>query len=60
MAKYESVDDVRAEKRREDTLRDLGFEVVRWTWPELFRFETVVARFERALRRIRSAPGRWL
>ncbi|WP_138999330.1 type IV toxin-antitoxin system AbiEi family antitoxin domain-containing protein [Rhodococcus zopfii] len=57
MAKYEGVDDVRAEKRREDALRDLGFEVVRWTWPELFRFETVVARFERALRRIRSAPS---
>jgi len=60
MVKYEEVGDVRAEKRREDALRDLGFEVVRWTWPELFRFETVVARFGRALRRIRSAPSQTL
>ncbi|MGX4708513.1 hypothetical protein [Rhodococcus ruber] len=44
---------VRREKLREDALRDLGFEVVRWTWAELFRFPTVVARFERAVARSR-------
>lgn len=31
-SKYTSVDDLYAEKRREERLRDLGFEVVRWDW----------------------------
>ncbi|NGP06858.1 hypothetical protein G6038_15490 [Rhodococcus sp. 14C212] len=44
---------VRREKLREDALRDLGFEVVRWTWADLFRFPTVIARYERAVARSR-------
>jgi very-short-patch-repair endonuclease len=31
-SKYTSVGDFYAEKRREERLRDLGFEVVRWDW----------------------------
>ncbi len=55
MIKYDEggSDAVRREKRREDTLRDLGYEVVRWTWAELFGFERVRARFERAVARSR-------
>ncbi|MFZ2526089.1 MAG: hypothetical protein WAX14_00310, partial [Rhodococcus sp. (in: high G+C Gram-positive bacteria)] len=44
---------VRREKLREDAIRDLGFEVVRWTWPELFRFDVVADRFARAVDRAR-------
>lgn len=36
-AKYESVEDLYAEKRREERLRALGFEVVRWDWQAAFR-----------------------
>ncbi|MBP2210272.1 hypothetical protein JOJ87_000616 [Rhodococcus ruber] len=57
MVKYGTVDDVRAEKHREDALRDLGLQVVRWTWPELFRFDVVVERLRRAVHRSRSAPS---
>jgi hypothetical protein len=39
------------EKLREDALRDLGRQVVRWIWAELSRFEVVVDRLERAFRR---------
>ena len=51
-----------AEKRREDRLRDLGFEVVRWTWaeldrPEMFRAK-IVRAFERAAHRFRL-PTTW-
>lgn len=55
MVKYDEggVDALRSEKRREDALRDLGFEVIRWTWPELFRFDVVHARFGRAVARSR-------
>lgn len=42
-----------AEKQREDAIRDLGFEVVRWNWAELDRFEVVAQRFERAVSRYR-------
>lgn len=44
---------VRREKLREDAIRDLGFEVVRWTWPELFRFDVVRDRLDRAASRAR-------
>jgi hypothetical protein len=44
-------DVVFAEKRREDALRDLGFEVVRWTWDELWPFDEVVGRIRRAFAR---------
>lgn len=35
--KYESVEDLYREKRREERLRDLGFEIVRWDWPTAYR-----------------------
>ena len=41
-------DAVAAEKYREDRLRDEGLRVVRWIWPELDDFDTVVARLLRA------------
>lgn len=41
-------DVVYAEKLREDRLRDLGWQVVRWRWDELGRPEVVVRRLERA------------
>ena len=40
-----------AEKRREDALRDLGFQVVRWTWDELRPFDVVAERLRRAFAR---------
>ena len=42
------------EKRREDRLRDLGFEVVRWIEPELRRPAIILARFEAAAARARA------
>lgn len=55
MGKYDvgGRESVRREKHREDALRDLGFEVVRWTWADLDRFDVVVARFMRAVERSR-------
>lgn len=44
---------VHREKLREDAIRALGFEVVRWTWADLFRFEAVHARLVRAAGRAR-------
>lgn len=41
-----------AEKRREDALRALGLEIVRWTWQEaVHRPAVLAAHFERARRR---------
>lgn len=37
--KYASVADLYAEKRREERLRDLGFEVVRWDWSSAYHPE---------------------
>lgn len=58
LAKYQDVRDLRAEKLREDRLRELGYEVVRLTWadlndPRVVR-RKVAAALERARRR-RSA-----
>ncbi|KOS57317.1 hypothetical protein [Rhodococcus rhodochrous] len=59
MGKYRSSDPgasaetVRREKLREDAIRAQGYEVVRWTWPELFRFDDVCARIDAAARRRR-------
>lgn len=39
------------EKRREDALRDLGLQVVRWYWNELCPFDEVAARLRRAFDR---------
>jgi very-short-patch-repair endonuclease len=44
-------DAVVAEKRREDRLRELGYEVVRLTWQELARPELILARIRAALAR---------
>ena len=44
-------DVVWAEKRREDALRDLGWQVVRWTWADLLQPWLVVDRLHRAFRR---------
>lgn len=43
-----------AEKRREDGIRELGFEVVRLTWADLHRPEVVRARVEAAITRGRA------
>ncbi len=44
-------DVVFAEKRREDALRNLGYEVVRWTWDELRLSDAVAVRIRRAFAR---------
>jgi hypothetical protein len=46
-----SGDVVYAEKLREDALRDLGYQVVRWTWGELWPFDAVFERIRRAFAR---------
>jgi very-short-patch-repair endonuclease len=49
LGKYQSREDLIAEKRREDRLRALGWVVVRWTWDEVFRNPRAVAeRIRRA------------
>jgi hypothetical protein len=40
-----------AEKQREDALRDLGWQVVRWTWADLDREVLLADRLHRAFRR---------
>lgn len=49
--KYVDRRDLVAEKLREDAVRDLGLEVIRWTWADLSRFEVVAQRFDRAATR---------
>jgi len=57
--KYTSVADLYAEKRREDRLREAGYEVVRYTWDDaLHRPETIAARVLRAFARSRSTGRR--
>ncbi|KAA0024190.1 hypothetical protein [Antrihabitans cavernicola] len=48
-------DAVYLEKLREDSLRDMGWEMVRWNWADLTRPAEVRARFERAFARRRAA-----
>ena len=60
-AKYQNVQDLYLEKRREERLRDLGFEVVRWDWasarhPERGLLDALGRAFERG-RLNRLAPG---
>ena len=49
-----ATDVVVREKRREDLLRALGWQVVRWVWDDLYRFgpiaEELLAAFERGRR----------
>ena len=52
--KYENRDDLFAEKRREDTLRSWGYEVVRVTWADLSHPERVARLIEAARRRSRA------
>ncbi len=42
------------EKRREDRLRELGLEIVRPVWADLYRDEAIAARYHRAFARSRS------
>ena len=52
--KYRTPADLFEEKRREDRMRDLGEEVVRYTWEEAFRRpQLLAARMRRAF--VRSA-----
>ena len=52
--KYQTFEDLRAEKRREDALRRAGWTIVRWTSDELWQSpQLVVARIARALARVR-------
>jgi hypothetical protein len=44
-------DAVFREKRREDAVRDLGWQMVRWTWDEIGSPHVVTDRWERAIRR---------
>lgn len=48
-------DVIMAEKAREDALRDVGWEIVRWLWADLRHPERLAARLERAFARGRRA-----
>lgn len=52
--KYDGRASLLAEKRREDRLRELGYEVVRITWADLGRPTTVLAKARSALERARA------
>jgi hypothetical protein len=39
------------EKRREDAVRDLGLQMTRWVWEEIFTRTVLVGRVRRAFRR---------
>jgi hypothetical protein len=54
----ESTEDVLyREKLREDALRDLGWQVVRWTWADLRHPATIADRLLRAFQRSARAPS---
>ena len=44
-------DAVFAEKRRGDALRDLGWQIVRWIWADLYHPQELRRRLERAFER---------
>jgi len=46
-----SADAVFKEKRREDAVRDLGLQMARWVWQEIFERSQLVRRVERSFRR---------
>jgi hypothetical protein len=46
-----TADVVFEEKRREDALRDLGWQIVRWIWDDLYHPEELRRRLERAFER---------
>jgi predicted DNA-binding ribbon-helix-helix protein len=53
MSKYTGIQDLRAEKHRQDLLSALGVTIVRWTWDEIWNHSTAVAR------RILAAGREW-
>ena len=60
--KYATAADLFAEKRREDRLRDAGWEVVRYTWDDALRRPDALATrvrraFERSRSRTRASPA---
>jgi hypothetical protein len=58
LAKYDDITVLRAEKQREDALRDSGFEVVRYVWDDALRRPTLMAaRFRRAFLRAARRTG---
>lgn len=59
MGKYDSPEALRAEKVREDRLRELGYEVVRLTWRHLSEPDRVYALVTAALVRARRRRHGW-
>jgi hypothetical protein len=58
LGKYDDVAVLRAEKQREDALRDQGLEVIRYVWDEALRRPTLMAaRFRRAFLRAARRAG---
>ncbi|MFL6238567.1 MAG: type IV toxin-antitoxin system AbiEi family antitoxin domain-containing protein [Actinomycetes bacterium] len=58
MVKYDTVAALQTEKRRELALHDAGFEVVRWTWREIWdRPEAVAERVRRTFARATTRFG---
>lgn len=55
MGKYDAPGSLRAEKRREDALRALGYEVVRLTWDELANPRLVRHKILAAIARAEAA-----
>ncbi len=56
----ETVEDaVHREKLREDALRDHGWQVVRWTWDDLWRPNVITDRLGRAFTRAGARTGAW-
>jgi hypothetical protein len=52
LVKYDDPDVLRREKVRELQLEDMGYEVVRWTWQQVWRQpDLVVAKLRRAMQR---------
>ena len=58
LGKYDDIAVLRAEKQREDVLRDAGFEVVRYVWDDALRRPTLMAaRFRTAFLRAGRRNG---
>jgi hypothetical protein len=51
-------DAVFKEKRREDAIRDVGWQMVRWTWDEIGSPHVVADRWDRAIRRAAGVARR--
>ncbi len=55
LVRYAGADDLVAEKRREDRLRALGYEVVRVMWADLEHPERILRAIRQAIARSRRA-----